>query len=246
MEAPNHEKIAIIEPAMSKRILVVDDEEWVVRLIQGYLEQAGFRVAPASDGLGALSQFDAWQPDLVILDLMLPGLDGFEVARRIRKKSEVPIIMLTARADEIDRITGLELGADDYVIKPFSVRELVSRVRAVLRRAEGGLGKPTVLEAGILKLNLEKHEAWVDGESVELTPMEFDLLAFLMQHPGQVFTRLQILEALRGATYESFERSIDAHIRRLRQKIELDYRNPRYVLTVYGIGYKFSTGGTGG
>ena len=227
---------------MNKRVLVVDDEEWVVRLIQGYLEQAGFRVAPASDGPGALGQFDVWQPDLVILDLMLPGLDGLEVARRIRKKSEVPIIMLTARADEIDRITGLELGADDYVVKPFSVRELVSRVRAVLRRAEGGLAKPTVLEAGAIRLVLDKHEAWLDGKSIELTPMEFDLLAFLMQHPGQVFTRLQILEALRGATYESFERSIDAHIRRLRQKIEIDYRNPRYVLTVYGIGYKFSLG----
>jgi len=228
---------------MSKRILVVDDEATVVRLVRGYLEQAGFRVATAFDGPGALAQFDAWQPDLVILDLMLPGLDGLEVARRIRKRSDVPIIMLTARGAEADRVAGLELGADDYVVKPFSVRELVSRVRAVLRRAEGGLPRPSVLEAGEIRLELDKHEAWVRGRRVELTPMEFDLLALLMQHPGRAFTRLQILEALRGAAYGSFERSIDAHVKRLRRKIEPDPKNPRYVLTVYGVGYKFSPGG---
>lgn len=228
---------------MSKRILVVDDEATVVRLVRSYLEQAGFHVATASDGPSALAQFDAWRPDLVILDLMLPGMDGLEVARRIRKKSDVPIIMLTARVDEVDRVTGLELGADDYVVKPFSVRELVSRVRAVLRRAEGGLPRPAVLEASGIRLDLDKHEAWVEGRRVELTPMEFDLLALLMQHPGRAFTRLQLLEALRGPSYGSFERSIDAHIKRLRRKIEPDPKNPRYILTVYGVGYKFSPGG---
>ncbi|OGF54725.1 MAG: DNA-binding response regulator [Candidatus Fraserbacteria bacterium RBG_16_55_9] len=226
---------------MSKRILVVDDEYEVVKLVRAYLEEAGFRVAVASDGPSAVAQFATYQPALVILDLMLPGLDGLEVARRIRRGSEVPIIMLTARTDEADRVAGLELGADDYVIKPFSARELVSRVRAVLRRAEGGLPKQKLLEANEIRVDLDKHEVSVRGQVVELTPMEFDLLAFLMQHPGRVFTRLQLLEAVRGAAYESFDRSIDAHIKRLRQKIEHDPKAPRYVLTVFGVGYKFAS-----
>lgn len=228
---------------MNERILVVDDDEGVLRINRDYLEQAGFHVAVASDGLAALAQFDAFQPALVILDLMLPQLDGLEVARRLRKKSEVPIIMLTARTDEVDRVTGLELGADDYVVKPFSAREMISRVRAVLRRTEGGLSKPVVLETREIQVNLETRQAWIRGQRVELTPMEFDLLVLLMQHPGKVFTRLQILEALRGVAYESFERSVDAHVKRLRQKIEIDPKNPRYVLTVYGTGYRFPAGG---
>lgn len=227
---------------MSKRILVVDDEAWVVKLVRGYLEQAGYRVAPAADGKSALEQFDAFQPALVILDLMMPEVDGLEVARRIRKKSDVPIIMLSARSDEIDRVTGLELGADDYVVKPFSVRELVSRVRAVLRRTAGGPIQATLLEVGKLRVNVERRQAWVEEQLVELTPMEFDLLVLLMQHPGRVFTRLHLVEALRGTTYASFERSIDTHVKRLRQKIERDSKNPRYLLTVYGVGYKFDDG----
>jgi len=225
---------------MNNRILVVDDEEWVLRLIQGYLEQAGFNVATAADGTGALAKFNTYRPDLVVLDWMLPGLDGIEVAKRIRQQSNVPIIMLTARADEGDRIKGLELGADDYVVKPFSARELEARVRAVLRRSQGDPGRPAVLEFGDIRLDIDQHEAWLSGRRVELSPMEFDLLVFLMEHPGRVFTRLELLEALRGTTYESFERSIDSHVKRLRQKIEPDPKTPRYVKTVFGVGYKFA------
>ncbi len=227
----------------SKRILVVDDEDWVVRLVRSYLEQAGFRVATAADGHEALAQFEAYRPALVILDLLMPGIDGLEVARRIRKKSDVPIIMLTARADEVDRVTGLELGADDYVVKPFSARELVSRVRAVLRRMEHGLPRPEIIEAGEIRLDLSRRQVWVSEQSADLTTMEFDLLAFMMQHPGRVFTRLQLLEAVRGVAYESFDRAIDAHMKRLRQKIEPNPKKPRYIVTVYGVGYKFETQG---
>ncbi|MBI1743855.1 response regulator transcription factor [Candidatus Acetothermia bacterium] len=225
---------------MSKRILIVEDEARVVQLIRGYLEQAGFQVGSASTGPDALVQFDVYRPALLILDLMLPGFDGLEIARRIRKKSDVPIIMLTARAEEMDRIIGLESGADDYVSKPFSPRELVSRVRAVLRRAEGGLSKATMLESSGLRLDLEKREVWHNNQPTDLTPLEFDLLALLMENPGRVFTRLQILESLRGVTYESFARSVDTHVKRLRQKIERDPQNPELVLTVYGVGYKFA------
>ncbi len=231
---------------MNKRILVVDDEKWVRELVGRYLEQAGFDVVMAADGRKALTQFGNHCPDLVILDWMLPGLDGLEVATRIRKESSVPIIILTARADEGDRIKGLELGADDYVVKPFSARELEARVRAVLRRSQGDPGKPAVLEFGDIRLDIDQHEAWLSGRRVELSPMEFDLLVFLMEHPGRVFTRLELLEALRGTTYESFERSIDSHIKRLRQKIEPDPKTPRYVKTVFGVGYKFAKGGEEG
>jgi DNA-binding response OmpR family regulator len=236
-----HNKMTLME--LSKRILVVDDEDWVVRLVRSYLEQAGFRVATAADGNEALAQFEAYRPALVILDLMMPDIDGLEVARRIRKKSEIPIIMLTARADEVDRVTGLELGADDYVVKPFSARELVSRVRAVLRRTEQGLPKPEILEAGGIRLDLAQRQVWIREQAADLTTMEFDLLAFMMQHPGRVFTRLQLLEAVRGVAYESFDRAIDAHMKRLRQKIESNPKQPRYIVTVYGVGYKFEAGG---
>jgi DNA-binding response OmpR family regulator len=227
---------------MNKRILVVDDEEWVRELVGRYLEEAGFDVVTAADGRKALTQFDSHRPDLVILDWMLPGLDGLEVATHIRKRSSVPIIMLTARTEEGDRIKGLEFGADDYVVKPFSTRELEARVRAVLRRSQGDSTRATTLESGEIRVETDQHEVRVGGRSVELSPMEFDLLVFLMKHPGRVFTRLELLEALRGTTYESFERSIDSHIRRLRQKIEPDPNDPRYVLTVFGVGYKFAKG----
>ena len=228
---------------MNKCILVVDDEEWVRELVGRYLEQAGFDVVTVADGRKALTQFDSHRPDLVILDWMLPGLDGLEVATRIRKESSVPIIMLTARTDEGDRIKGLEFGADDYVVKPFSSRELEARVRAVLRRSQGNSAKAALLESGEIRVEVAQHEVQVGGRSVDLSSMEFDLLVFLMKHPGRVFTRLELLEALRGTTYESFERSIDSHIKRLRQKIEPDPKNPRYVLTVFGVGYKFAKGG---
>ena len=231
---------------MNKRILVVDDEEWVRELVGRYLEQAGFDVVTAADGRKALTQFDSHRPDLVILDWMLPGLDGLEVATRIRKESSVPIIMLTARTDEGDRIKGLEFGADDYVVKPFSTRELEARVRAVLRRSQGNFAKAALLESGEIRVEIDQHEVLVGGRLVDLSSMEFDLLVFLMEHPGRVFTRLELLEALRGTTYESFERSIDSHIKRLRQKIEPDPKNPRYVLTVFGVGYKFAKNGDEG
>lgn len=231
---------------MNKRILVVDDEEWVRELVGRYLEAAGFDVVMAADGSKALTQFHSHCPDLVILDWMLPSLDGLEVAMRIRKESSVPIIMLTARTEEGDRIKGLEFGADDYVVKPFSTRELEARVRAVLRRSQGNSAKAALLESGEIRVEIDQHEVRVGGRSVDLSSMEFDLLVFLMEHPGHVFTRLELLEALRGTTYESFERSIDSHIKRLRQKIEPDPKNPRYVLTVFGVGYKFAKSGDEG
>jgi len=225
------------------KILVVDDEEWVVRLVRAYLTQSGFAVEVAHDGPGALKRLERELPALVILDLMLPGVDGMEIARRLRKRSDVPIIMLTARTEEPDRVAGLEVGADDYVVKPFSARELVSRVQAVLRRTLPRSELSEQLHAGLLRLVVARRQAWHGEAPIELTAMEFDLLAYLMQHPGRVFTRLQLLDALRGSTYASFERSIDALIKRLRHKIEPDPKAPRYVLTVFSVGYKFADGG---
>ena len=209
-----------------------------MQAVRSYLEEAHFEVFSAYDGSEALAQFSRHEPDLIILDWMLPELDGISVARRIRENSNVPIIMLTAKVDEEERIEGLETGADDYVVKPFSARELEARVRAVLRRSAGK--KPPVLEVGGLRVDQAQRRLWVLGEPVELTAMEFDLLAFLMTYPGRVFTRLELLEAVRGETYESFERSVDSHIKRLRQKIEPDPRAPRFVLTVFGIGYRLA------
>ncbi len=227
-----------------KRILVVDDDPWVRKLVRGYLEQAGFAVTVAASGGEALAEFTAHPPDLVVLDLMLPEMDGLEVARRIRSSSSVPIIMLTARSTEEDRVLGLELGADDYVVKPFSARELEARVRAVFRRAKSGPAEPRVAEADGIRLDLERREAWVDGRPVELTALEFDLLAFLVQHPGRAFTRLELLEAVRGSSFASFERAIDSHIKRLRKKIEPVPDAPTRIVTVYGVGYKLAVKGS--
>ncbi len=224
-----------------KRILVVDDDPWVRKLVRGYLEQAGFAVTVAASGGEALAEFGAHPPDLVVLDLMLPGMDGLEVARRIRSSCSVPIIMLTARATEEDRVVGLELGADDYVVKPFSARELEARVRAVFRRAESGASERRVVEAVGIRIDIERREAWVDGQPVELTALEFDLLAFLVQHPDRAFTRLEILEAVRGSSFASFERAIDSHIKRLRKKVEPTPEAPTRIVTVYGVGYKLAT-----
>jgi len=225
---------------MGTRILVVDDETWVVQSVRSYLENAQFEVISAGNGEEAIAQFEAHQPDLIILDWMLPAIDGLSVAERIRRRSSVPIIMLTARAEEADRVIGLEAGADDYVVKPFSARELEARVRAVLRRAAGA--RAAVLEVGPLRLDQDQRRVWLDGSAIDLTAMEFDLLAFLMTHPGRVFTRLELLEAVRGDTYGSFERAVDSHIKRLRQKIEPDPRNPRFLLTVFGVGYRLAKG----
>jgi len=228
---------------MPKTVQVVDDEPKIVRLLQAYLEQAGYRVIAALDGTVALAQFRQEQPDLVVLDLNLPGMDGLEVCREIRRESKVPILMLTARIEEADKLLGLELGADDYVVKPFSPREVVARVRTVLRRTEdqGGLVQDT-LRAGCLRIDLARHEAFREAVPVDLTPMEFDLLAVLARQPGRVFTRLQLLEQTQGNTDEGYERTIDTHIKNLRLKIEADPKNPDLIQTVYGVGYKLQAG----
>jgi two-component system alkaline phosphatase synthesis response regulator PhoP len=225
---------------MSKRILIVDDEPKIVRVLRGYLETAGFQVIAAYDGTEALAAFRNEAPDLIVLDLMLPEVDGLDVARAIRRESDVPIIMLTARVDEADRLIGLELGADDYVTKPFSPREVVARVRAVLRRAGGSEPTSRVLAAGDVTLDLDKRRATISGRPVELTPTEFDLLATLVENPGRVFSRMQLLDKIQGYTYEGYERTVDAHVKNLRQKIEEDPKHPDYILTVYGLGYKFA------
>jgi two-component system OmpR family response regulator len=223
-----------------KRILVVDDEEMIVRTVKAYLDREGFKTYTAADGEEALRAFAEKGPDLIVLDLMLPKLSGIEVTRRIRATSGVPIIMLTAKAGEADRVVGLELGADDYVVKPFSPRELVARVRAVLRRLEGGAAEADRLVYGELEIGLKTREVKVTGKEIELTPTEFDLLAFLARHPAQVFTRLQLLREVQGYTYDSFARTIDTHIKNLRRKIEQDPKEPRYILTVHGVGYRFA------
>jgi two-component system alkaline phosphatase synthesis response regulator PhoP len=226
---------------MSDLILVVDDEPKIVKLAQDYLEKNGYRVASAGDGTTALAAFRHHKPDLVVLDLNLPGMDGLEVCRAIRREADTPIIMLTARVDEVDRLIGLELGADDYITKPFSPRELVARVKAVLRRARGSVQHPTMVRAGDVQLDLKSRVASRGGQPLQLTRIEFDLLATLAQHPGQTFTREQLLDRIHGdAAFAGYDRSVDAHVRNLRRKLEPDPDNPRYILTVYGVGYKLS------
>jgi two-component system response regulator RegX3 len=225
--------------AAMKRILIVDDEEMIVRTVKAYLDREGFKTYTAHDGEAALQAFEEKGPDLIVLDLMLPKMSGIEVTKRIRAKSTVPIIMLTAKAAEADRVVGLELGADDYVVKPFSPRELVARVRAVLRRYEGDSMETERIATGDVDIDLKTRELHVRGRSIELTPTEFDLFVYLARHPGQVFTRLQLLREVQGYTYDSFARTIDTHVKNLRRKIEADPKNPRYILTVHGVGYRF-------
>lgn len=219
------------------KILVVDDEPQIVGLLRSYLERDGFDVTEAADGEAALTAFSGLRPDLVILDLMLPRLDGREVCRRIREAAHTPIIMLTARDEETDKLLGLELGADDYITKPFSPREVVARVRAVLRR--GTWGAADVIRTGDLVINLRAHEVSLQGRRLDLTPTEFRLLETLAGHPNQVFTRMQLIDRVQGHAFEGYERTVDAHIKNLRGKVEPDPKNPRFILTVYGIGYKF-------
>lgn len=226
---------------MNETILVVDDEPKIVKQARDYLERSGFRVLVAGDGITALAQARTAHPDLIVLDLNLPGMDGLDVCRALRRESEVPIIMLTARVDETDRLIGLELGADDYIIKPFSPRELVARVRAVLRRALGGVRTVGLLRVADLEINLKGHTLTRAGEALHLTRTEFNLLATLAQHPGQTFTRAQLLDRLHGVSVVTgFDRSVDAHIKNLRRKLEPAPATPVYVLTVYGVGYKFT------
>ena len=224
---------------MTQKILVVDDEPEIVKLVRAYLEHAGFSVVTANEGHQALAVFRHERPNLVILDLNLPGLDGLDVCRALRRDTDIPIIMLTARLEETDRLIGLELGADDYVVKPFSPREIVARVRAVLRRAEGTPVRPEVISTAGVTLDLTQRIATKNGQLLELTTMEFDLLALLAEHPGQVFSRLQLLERTQGAAYEGYERTIDVHIKNLRIKLGDNPQNPQYIETVRGVGYRF-------
>ena len=225
---------------MSAGILIVEDELELAKILRDYLEEAGFRVRIASDGPSGLSLAQQAPPDLVILDLNLPGLDGLDVARQLRRHSEVPIIMVTARVDESDRLVGLELGADDYIVKPFSPKEVVARVRAVLRRAQGQPQRTAIIRTLDIEIDVVRHRVQRGEELVELTPTEFNLLMVMARQPGRVFSRLQLLEEGLGETYQGYERTIDAHIKNLRSKIEQDPKTPRYVQTVFGVGYRFA------
>jgi DNA-binding response OmpR family regulator len=221
-------------------VLIIEDETELVKVLRAYLEQNGFSVLTAGRGDTGLSTWEHKRPDLVILDLNLPGMDGLDVAREIRRKSATPIIMLTARVEETDQLIGLELGADDYITKPFSPRVVIARVRALLRRTESTASATQVLRVLDLEIDLDAHSATRAGETLELTPTEFNLLATLAAQPGRAFTRMQLLEAGLGSAYEGYERSIDAHIKNLRSKLETDARKPRYIETVFGVGYRFT------
>jgi two-component system alkaline phosphatase synthesis response regulator PhoP len=221
-------------------ILVADDEPKIVHLVRDYMESAGFQVIVAYDGQTALAQWRHDSPDLIVLDLNMPGIDGIDVTRAIRQGGNTPIILLTARVQETDRIVGLEMGADDYVTKPFSPRELVARVRAVLRRTQASETPTAPIRAGNLVIDLEKRLVYQEDQPISLTTTEFDLLVVLARNPGRVFGRMELLDRVQGVAYEGYERTIDVHIKNLRKKIEPNPRQPRYILTVYGAGYRFA------
>jgi two-component system, OmpR family, alkaline phosphatase synthesis response regulator PhoP len=223
-------------------ILVVEDELSISRLVRDYLEHAGFEVIVAGDGEAALSSVRGARPDLVVLDLGLPGRDGLDVTRELRRASNLPIVMLTARGDEADRIVGLELGADDYVVKPFSPKELVARVRAVLRRTATAArdGGPEILRVADVEVDVPRMRVRIGGRGVDLTPTEFELVSTMVRQPGRVFTRGQLLDAVHGVAFESYERAVDAHVKNIRKKIEPSPGRPRYLLTVHGVGYRFA------
>lgn len=226
---------------MSPRILVVDDDRQIVRLVQSYLQQSGFTVLMAYDGEEALHAIRREKPDLVVLDLMLPKRDGLEITRILRNDealTAIPILMLTARVEDVDKLIGLELGADDYLTKPFNPQEVVARVKAILRRSSGTLKPPAVLQIRGLRLDLERHVATIEDRLLDLTPTEFDLLRVLMQNPDRAFTRGELIEKTVGYGYEGLERTIDSHIKNLRKKIEVDPAQPEYLETVFGVGYR--------
>jgi DNA-binding response OmpR family regulator len=223
-----------------RTILVVDDEVRITQLVRDYLVHAGYAAVTAGDGRTALALYRSEKPDLVVLDLGLPEMDGLDVARELRKLGDTPIIMLTARAEETDKLIGLELGADDYITKPFSPKELVARVRAVLRRTENISPVGQVLQVADMTIDPSRMRVSLAGRQVELTATEFELLMTLAKQPGRIFTRAQLLDSVRGVAFESYERAIDAHIKNIRRKLELDPHEPRYVLTVHGVGYKFA------
>jgi DNA-binding response OmpR family regulator len=226
---------------MKEKILVVDDEKQIVDIVQAYLEKDGYRVLTAYDGRQALEVAGRERPALLILDLMLPEISGWDVMRGLRKTSDAPVIMLTARDDPTDKVVGLELGADDYVVKPFDPKELLARVRAVLRRTQRPPQR-RILTAGELVVDVGRHEVRLGDRRIDLTPTEFALLQTMARHPGMVYTRLQLLEAAKGDAYQGYERAIDSHIKNLRQKLEPDPGRPRYVLTVHGVGYRLEAG----
>ena len=221
-------------------ILIIEDEPELIKVLRDYLEKAGFTVESAYRGDTGLSIWEHKRPDLVLLDLNLPGMDGLDVAREIRRKGETPIIMLTARVEEMDQLIGLELGADDYITKPFSPRLVVAKVRAVLRRIGSATTRKSILRAADIEIDLDLHIVSRGEAEIELTPTEFSLLAAMAAQPGRAFTRLQLLEATQGSAYEGYERTIDAHIKNLRAKIEHDPKNLRYIETVFGVGYRFA------
>ncbi len=225
---------------MAKTVLVVDDEERLTALVKTYLEQAGFRAVTACNGREALFVARQEKPDLIILDVMMPEMDGLEFIRQHRKERETPIILLTAKVEDTDKLVGLEMGADDYVTKPFSPRELIARVRTVLRRAGQSAPNPDLLRVADVLLDRAGHVVKVNERAIDLTPSEFDLLAVLISAPGRAFSRLELLDRIQGTTYEGYERTIDVHIKNLRAKIEPDAAKPRYIETVYGVGYRFA------
>ncbi len=227
---------------MAKTILVVDDKANIRAMVRDYLNEQNYRVIVAENGQQALYTARQEKPDLILLDIMMPKMDGYEFLQAYRKEQSTPIILLTARLEETDKVLGLELGADDYVTKPFGMRELVARIRAVLRRAGGAVSPDEVLQVGEITLDKSSHEVMVKDRPVSLTPSEFDLLAVLMASPGRVFSRVDLLEKLQGTTFEGVARTIDAHVRNLRTKIEEDPAHPRYIETVFGIGYRFHSG----
>jgi DNA-binding response OmpR family regulator len=224
---------------VAKTILVVDDEMRLISVVEAYLEQEGFKVVKASNGREALFVAREEKPDLIILDVMMPEMDGYEFMRHHRKEKETPIILLTAKVEDDDKVIGLELGADDYITKPFRPRELIARVRAVLRRTGMTQPKAQVLRVGPITLDREAHFVRVDEGFVDLTPSEFDLLATLMSAPGRAFSRLDLLDRLQGTAFEGYERTIDVHVKNLRAKIESDPKEPQFIETVYGVGYRF-------
>jgi len=228
---------------MASLILVVDDEPKIVRLARDYLEKNGFRVVTAADGPSALAMARREHPDMIVLDLLLPGMDGREVCRILRRESDVPIIMLTALSEESDQIVGLEIGADDYIIKPFSPRALVARARALLRRVQGEVRAPAVIRVGELEIDTKRYTVTFKGASLRLTPSEFDLLALLARHPGQTLTRQQLMDDLYGGAASGVDRSVDSHIKNLRRKLE-SASGARFIETVYGVGYRFVEGDT--
>jgi two-component system alkaline phosphatase synthesis response regulator PhoP len=223
---------------MTKKILVVDDEPQIAKVLKAYLEKAGYLVLTAADGISTVTTFQREKPDFMILDLNLPGMDGLEVCKVVRHDSNIPILMLTARVEEADRLIGLELGADDYVIKPFSPREVVARVKTIFRRTGSEVKPANIIEVGNLVINLDQHTILLAGKAIELTPTEFEILVVLAKNPRRVFSRFQIMEQAQGNAYEGYERTIDAHIKNIRLKLEPNPKKPIYIHTVFGVGYK--------